>query len=319
MFAENCTVSQPYACENLSIFLIHGEEKLPEVSLLTLQEALEQKKLIVHETRNVNELAIENLSLEEVYVQAGDIVKGGLQDRVFAFDVIVPAGSGKIPIGAFCVEEGRWRPRRDKTGEVEPDILFESSEHRVHSQALKFAACVRHSQAEVWDKVSEAQDKLSEKLGASVRERRSATSLQLTLEDERIDQRVERYVRELSPIIDGADGQGDVIGYAFAINGKVNSADLYGSKALFRKLWTKLLKASAVEAVAEFEDGKNFAPVTADDVKAYLNDAARDKAVEKEVTQRIRLITQETDKTILQDTCDQKWNGVWVHRSCLVK
>lgn len=119
MLAENYTVSQPYACENLTIFLIHGEEKLPEVSLLTLQEALEQKKLIVHETRNVNELAIENLSFEEVYVQAGDIVKGGLQDRVFAYDVIVPAHSGKIPVGAFCVEQGRWRPRREKTGEVE--------------------------------------------------------------------------------------------------------------------------------------------------------------------------------------------------------
>jgi len=319
MLAENYIVSQPYTCDNLTIFLIHGEETLPEALMLTLQEALEQKKLIVHETRQVNELAIENLSLEEVYAQAGDIVKGGLQDRVFAYDVIVPAGSGKLPIGAFCVEEGRWRPRREKTGEVESPVLFESSEHRVHSRDLRVAAFVRHSQREVWDKVSEAQDKLSEKLGASVRERRSATSLQLTLEDEKVDQRVERYVRELSPIIDGADSQGAVIGYAFAINGQVNSADLYGSKTLFGKLWPKLLKASAVEAVAEFEKGKKFGAVTADDVKAYLNDAARDKAVEKQVTPRIRLITQETDKTILQDTCDQERNGAWVHRSCLVK
>ncbi len=319
MPVENYAVSQPYTCDNLTIFLIHGEETLPEVSLLTLQEALEQKKLIVHETRSVNELAIENLSLEEVYVQAGDIVKGGLQDRVFAYDVIVPAGSGKVPIDAFCVEEGRWRPRGDKTGEVEPPILFESSEHRVHSKDLKFAAFARRSQREVWDKVSEAQDRLCEKVGESVRARRSATSLQLTLEDEKVDQRVERYMRELSSIIDSAGGQDEVIGYVFAINGKVNSADLYGSKTLFRKLWPKLLKASAVEAVAEFEKGKKFAPVTAGNVKAYLNDAARDKAVEKEVTPRIRLITQETDKTILQDTCDQKWNGAWVHRSCLVK
>jgi hypothetical protein len=123
----------------------------------------------------------------------------------------------------------------------------------------------------------------------------------------------------LAPIIDGADARGDVIGYAFAINGKVNSADLYGSKPLFRKLWPKLLKASAVEAVAEFDKGKSFVPVTVDDVNAYLNDPARDNLVEKQVTSRIRLITQETDKTILQDTCDQKRSGAWVHRSYLVK
>ncbi len=319
MLAENYTISQPYACDNITIFLIHGEEKLPEARFLTLQEALEQEKLIVHETQEVNELAIENLSMEEVYLQAGDIVKGGLQDRVFAYDVIVPTRSGKIPIGAFCVEEGRWRPRKEKTGEDEPSFRFRSSADRLHSKDLKIAASIRYSQREVWDKVSEAQDKLSAKLGSSVRERRSATSLQLTLEDEKVEQKVERYVRVLSPMIAGADGRGEVIGYAFAINGKVNSADLYGSSALFKKLWPKLLKASAVEAVAEFEKGKSFDPVTADDVKAYLNDPARDKAVERQVTQRIWLITQETDKTILQDTCDQKWNGAWVHRSCLIK
>ncbi len=319
MLAENYTVSQPYACDNLTIFLIHGEDKLPEARFLTLQEALEQKKLIVHETGTVNELAIENLSLEEVYLQAGDIVKGGLQDRVFAYDVIVPAKSGKIPTGAFCVEQGRWRPRRAETGEEESSFQFRSSAERVHTKDLKFAVLASRSQSEVWDKVSEAQDKLSAKLGASVRARRSATSLQLTLEDEKVEQRVERYVRELAPIINNADGQGSVIGYAFAINGKVNSADLYASSALFKKLWPKLLKANAVEAVAEFEEGKSYAPVTSDDVTAFLGDAGRDKAVERQVTSRIRLVTQESDKTILQDTCDQERGGAWIHRSCLVK
>jgi hypothetical protein len=316
MNTEAYVISHPYACDNLAIFLIRGEEKLPDARLLTLQEALEQKKLIVHETGNVNELAIENMSFDDVYVQAGDIVKGGLQDRVFAYDVIVSAHSGKIPIGAFCVERGRWRQRRAETGEMEPDSRFVSSAERVHTRDLKFATFASRSQSEVWSKVSEAQDKLSAKLGRSVNARSSATSLQLTLEDEQIDQKARRYIRELSPII---DGDAAVIGYAFAINGKVNSADLYGSRSLFRKLWPKLLKASAVEAVAEFEEGKSFAPVTTNDVIAYLNDAARNEGVEKQVTSRIRLITRETSRTIAQDTRDLERNGAWVHRSCLVK
>jgi hypothetical protein len=315
---ETYTVSQPYICDNLAIFLIRGEEKLPDALLLTLQEALEQKKLIVHETGNVNELAIENLSFDDVYVQAGDIVKGGLQDRVFAYDVIVSAHSGKIPIGAFCVERGRWRQRRAETGEMENSDRFRSSNERVHTRDLKVAVQSSRSQSDVWNRVSEAQDKLSAKLGKSVRAQRSATSLQLSLEDQRIDQRVERYIRELSPIISGADGT-SVIGYAFAINGKVNSADLYGLRSLFRKLWPKLLKASAVEAVAEFEEGKNFAPATPDDVIAYLNDAAQHTPVERHVTSRIRLTTRETGRTIAQDTNDLERNGAWVHRSCLVK
>lgn len=318
MNAETYTISQPYVCDNLAIFLIRGEEKLPDAMLLTLQEALEWKKLIVHETGNVNELAIENLSFDEVYVQAGDIVKGGLQDRVFAYDMIVSAHSGKIPIAAFCVEQGRWRPRKAETGELENSDRFRSSAERVHTRDLKVAVMSSRSQGEVWNKVSEAQDKLGAKLGGSVKARRSATSLQLTLEDEKIDQRVKRYIRELSPIIDGVDGA-SVIGYAFAINGKVNSADLYGSKSLFRKLWPKLLKASAVEAVAEFEERKIFSTVTANDVIAYLNDAAPQAPIEQRVTSRIRLSIRETSRTISQDTSDLERNGAWVHRSCLVK
>src|SRR5262245_41196756 len=205
MLAENYTISQPYACDNLTIFLIHGEENLPDAQFLTLQESLELEKLIVHETRDVNELAIENLSLEEAYLQAGDIVKGGLQDRVFAYDVIVSAQSGKIPVGAFCLEEGRWQERMDEEGREESVFLFQSSERRLHSKDLKMAAIFHQSQGEVWDKVSEAQDRLSARLGAPLRAARSETSLQLTLEDERVDWTVEKYIRELSAIIDGAD------------------------------------------------------------------------------------------------------------------
>ena len=91
-------VSGPYAHENLVVFLIHGKDQITGKMPLTLQDALQQKKVRVHETRDVNHLAIENVSLDEVYVQAGDIVKGGQQDRTLAFDLIVPPKSGRIPI-----------------------------------------------------------------------------------------------------------------------------------------------------------------------------------------------------------------------------
>src|SRR5215471_7561631 len=98
----------PFTQGNLSVFLVHGTDKIKGQTFITLQEALVQKKVIVRETREVNELSIENISSQEVYVQSGDIVKGGNQDRMMAVDLILPAHSGKIPIAAFCVENGRW-------------------------------------------------------------------------------------------------------------------------------------------------------------------------------------------------------------------
>ena len=59
----------PFTQGNLSVFLIHGKDKIKGGTFLTLQEALVQQKVIVRETRSVNELAIENISSEEVYVQ----------------------------------------------------------------------------------------------------------------------------------------------------------------------------------------------------------------------------------------------------------
>src|ERR1044072_8661430 len=114
--ANNYRLTGPYQHENLTIFLIHGPNQADSSKFIPLQEALERKLVVVHETSDVNELSIENVSAtEEVFVQAGDIVKGGQQDRGLAVDLIVPAKSGQIPISAFCVEHGRWARSRGGT------------------------------------------------------------------------------------------------------------------------------------------------------------------------------------------------------------
>src|SRR5438309_860922 len=103
------TISEPITCLNLAVYLIHGEDVIPGKSFLTLQEALENNKIVLHETGTVAQLTIENVSRDtEVFIQSGDIVKGGRQDRVIAYDLIVPPQSGRVPINSFCVEAGRW-------------------------------------------------------------------------------------------------------------------------------------------------------------------------------------------------------------------
>jgi hypothetical protein len=291
-------ISGPYTHENLSIFLLHGEDKVKGKSFLTLQEALEQKKIVVHETQQVNELAVENVSAtDEVFIQAGDIVKGGQQDRVLSFDLIVPSKSGKMPIAAFCVEAGRWTQRGSENAR-----MFGASTEQLATKDLKLAARKEAKQGEVWDKVAKAQMLLKEKVGAPVQAAESASSLQLTLEHKKLKEALEEYLKKLSPVI---EDKKDVVGYAFAINGKVNSADVYGSSVLFRKLWPKLIKASAVEAVVEVQKDKKFEPVAATAIKAFLEDAEKGKAKEKEITKRVQEIQRETDKNVLFECRDR--------------
>jgi ARG and Rhodanese-Phosphatase-superfamily-associated Protein domain len=310
--ATDFRLSGPYTHENLTVFLVHGKDTINSRKILTLQEALERKRVIVYETKDVNELAIENVSRDEdVFVQSGDIVKGGEQDRMLSTDLIVPPRSGRIKIAAFCVEQGRWSKRG-----TEAARNFETSEDRIVTKDLKVAANISNSQGEVWSKVAEAQDKLSENVQATVNAQGSATSLQLSLENKQLQQVREAYLRKLVKIV---EGQGDVIGYAFAINGKVNSADIYASSQLFKKLWPKLLRATAVEAIAELRKGQSFDAVSREAVETFLAEAERGRASEKGVTARVKVVTRESEQGVLFETIDAQHAEAWIHRSYVTR
>ena len=111
-------ISGPYVHENLAVYFVHGPSA-PGPVPLTLQEALAKGSVRVVETGEVNELKVENTGVEDVFIQSGDIVKGGQQDRVLTMSFVLPPKSGEVGLAAFCVEHGRWsgrgsgvRPRR---------------------------------------------------------------------------------------------------------------------------------------------------------------------------------------------------------------
>src|SRR5205085_487050 len=188
--ADAYKVTGPYTYQNLAVFLIHGPDKLPGQNFLTLSEALKTRKVIVYETRSVNTLAIENVSNEQVFVQSGDIVKGGQQDRMLGVDMLVPPHSGRISIDAFCVESGRWTRRGGESAS-----RFDSSTERVATKDLKIAANQARSQTEVWNRVAEAQDRLSANVGTRVNSAASDSSFQLALEDTRVQATAANYLK----------------------------------------------------------------------------------------------------------------------------
>ena len=308
--AGNYRLSGPYTHNNLTIFLVHGKNVFEGKTFITLQEAMTQKKVVVYETKTVNELAIENVSNEDIYVQAGDIVKGGQQDRMIGVDLIVPGKSGKMPIAAFCVEHGRWSGRGN-----ERTTVFSSSSDTVSTKSIKLAAKRSNSQGEVWNSVTVAQEKLSQNVGARVNSDVSASSLQLSVEHSKVRETADSYINALSNTVNGSS---DVIGYVFAINGKVNSADVYGSNALFKKLWPKLLKANAIEAIAELQTEK-FEAAKPENAKAFLTDSEKAQAKRKDVSKRVGLVTAETEENVFFETIDRDQKDAWVHRNYIKK
>lgn len=301
-------VSGPYVHDNLTVFFIHGTSDAALDDVITLSEAMARGVVTVHETGAVSELQIENTGDYPIFVHAGDIVKGGRQDRCLRFDMIVAARSGKTSLPSFCVEQGRWSGRSG-----EDDRAFGSSNNMVASKELKLAAKSRQSQQEVWSEVSEMQRFLSAVAGESVRGGRSATSLQLTLEHDAVQKLKTGYVDALNAELERYD---DVIGFAFAINGVINNADIYCSADLFAKMWPKLLDATATEAAARSVEKGPFEAVSVTDVEEWLATSATANFDEREVNDRTRLYLGDKDGNAVFETFD-KVTGKLIHKNVI--
>jgi hypothetical protein len=168
-------------------------------------------------------------------------------------------------------------------------------------------------QQQVWAKVRKVQEGLSSNLGTTVNAAASQTSLQLALENEKLKDAQASY---LAALRSAGETDSDVIGYVFAVNGKLNSAEVYPSNGLFRKMWPKLLQASVTEAIGDKNAGGAATP-TREAASAFLDGAAKGQASEKPLPAQVRLETRAADNAFYFET--RRASGAWVHRSYLAK
>src|SRR6266849_841997 len=171
-------------------------------------------------------------------------------------------------------------------------------------------------QGKDWRQVAVAQDKLSANTGTRVNGASSPTSFQLALENKEVQKTSDSYFKALAGII---NGKPDVIGYVFAINGKINSADIYASNALFKKLWPKLLTSSAIEAIAELRRGEKFDAPRPAEVQGFLDDSSKGTEKQKDVSPRVQMVTRDSDGSVFFETRDRAKSDVWVHRNVIKK
>lgn len=114
--APSFTAAAPTVHDNLAVYLVTASQSTSAMDQapLTLEEAIATGVAKVFETGSVNQLSIENFGDRPVFLNAGEIVKGGRQDRILSASLLIPPHSGKTPLDAFCVERSRWTQRGDE-------------------------------------------------------------------------------------------------------------------------------------------------------------------------------------------------------------
>ena len=341
-------ITGPLVHENLAIYFVHGQGAAGPVPL-TLQEGLAKGNVQVVETGRVNELQIENTGSEAVFIQAGDIVKGGKQDRVLTVSLLLPANSGRVPIASFCVEQGRWSPRGKEdharftsakeampsreallamaapprepaagaAREAGPSDAADREARQAYVQRSRESNETASKQRKVWEEVAATQKKLSDNVGAAVASQQSASSLQLSLENEKLKDARAAYIKALQG---AGEKDGDVVGYVVAINGKLSVANVYPSNGLFRKMWEKQLAAVVTEAIGEKTAAQPAAaaqPPAPAAATEFLDAAEKGKPYERTLAAGMRQEVRDADKSLYNEARGS--DGKWIHRSYLAK
>lgn len=311
------TIGEAIRYKGLEIFPISLNEYESGLSYLTLAEAIEQKKLTIEETSNVNQLTVSNHSDSHIFIMAGDIIKGGKQDRTLGVDAIIPPHIEKMPIESYCVESGRWQQRGSENVEA-----FTENTKALSSRKLKLASKYNKNQSAVWANVADQQTKLNEKISehkgeqVEVRSSESESSLQLTLESDDLNDLVAEYKKNLGdPFSPGKD----IAGYAYAVNGELYGIDLFNDPVLFERLAPKLYESIIVEAIAEYDADTDVEPVEKEAVyNLYLHNFEESSQATNAVNEATDMSTFDSKDAVLFET-ENSVDKKWVHKNYIPK
>lgn len=230
-YLDKITVGEPIEYQNLRLFPIVTKTTLDLRDYLTLDEAMDKGCLKIKEfgSGEVNFVKIKNNSKEMVFILTGEMITGAKQDRMIKEDVLLPPNSDWIKVAVYCVEHGRWTA-------VSPEF---KSEQLVVPNVVRQRAKITESQTEVWDEVAKSQERLgiASKTG----------TVRANYEDERIQKEVAKYAENFERIPKIAKS---TIGVVVTTGNRIICFDLFANNGLLKKLWKKLVKSYAMDALS---------------------------------------------------------------------
>lgn len=281
--------------ENLRLYPIVADASLIESqsslqSLKTLAEGMktpgfritEQKQFGRSNERTYNILTVQNKSQDTIFMMSGDVVTGGNQDRVIAYDQIVPPHTVRN-MDVFCVEHGRWQYTDSTATPNEKAIYAFRGYYNVASPKVRQAVQRTGNQQQVWDAVAS----VTTANGAS-----SKTSTYAALETAS-DSKAKRdaYIRYFGEKL---AQQPNVVGVVAVCGDKVLGIDIFGHNNLFVREYSALLHGFVAEAAV----ANRRASISEGDVRDAFDKIAR---------------LQSPAATANEEAGKFAHNGKWVH------
>ena len=218
----------------------------------------------------------------------GEIIVGGNQDRTIGEELVVAPDGQPVPLNVFCVEHARWGARKEEdyanfliaselntasAAEIDRDAIKGLAEEAnggkfiasggTLSKPVRLAVQQGNNQTDVWEEVAK-------EIASSNVEAETGTFI-ANYSDAESAERLKPYTDRLhDPVADTKY----VVGVIVAVNGEMESLDVFQSTPLFKKLWPKLLRSYALDASNAPNEENPSKLATPEGAVAFLKDTA---------------------------------------------
>jgi hypothetical protein len=232
---QHARIGAPRQSSGLQVFGLRVESP-GTLRYETLDEALNRHDLEVTEISeggSVPTLKLINKSDSRIFLMAGEQLVGAKQNRVLNTSLMVERKS-EVPIPVSCVEQGRWAYRGKKFSSSGSSSHSALRHKMTKSVSASYAACAApHSdQGEVWSEVS-----------------RKLHSMGSTSDSVALEQTYDDTRPKLESILTDLPAPAGCNGAVFVLNGKIAGLDLFDQPETLAKLWSKLLRGYAIDAL----------------------------------------------------------------------
>ena len=298
-------VSGPYTHGSLSVFLLHAE-KQDEREFLTLDRGLKDGvvKVTELEKERVGELKIDNGSNLPLYLQEGERLVGGKQDRIIAASLVLPAKSGPVGVPTFCIEQSRWQE-----GDSGRKFGF-AVNPALAPKGVRGAAKFESSQDRVWKSVK-AQKDTAKKQDLAPSKTSSANEL---LDAPKIRKISDDHAAALASAL---RDQPDAVGVAVALGGLIEEVNLYPNHALFSKLYPRLVQCYAVQAQLLEAKGDTAKALTPADIAAFIKAGKEQPAQTRKLNASNEAVCSQLEEGKFQ--CLTRYEGRTIHFQMMKK
>jgi hypothetical protein len=253
-------LADPQKYKNLTLYPIICLQD-SGLAYLLLEEALKQNHVDVEEIGKgeVSELRVTNKSDSDVLIVSGEELIGGKQNRTVNISILVSAKSAlNIPVS--CTEKGRWREsihgkKMTSTSNHYSSSFLRKSMVDSVSESLKDRGSYKSDQGGVWRGIT-----------------RSLTSHNFSSNTEAQHDLFTANQKNIEEYESHFSITPDQIGVLSFIDGKPKGIDLFNSTITMGKIFPKIIKSYAIDALGTFNNSTISDPPLQKEPEEYFHD-----------------------------------------------